>query len=106
MPLSHSDVMGSLNTRGIPRLRLLRSRSSNPLGLRRGAASNLLRAGLRILACGLWLRRVTFSLLKVLRKKNLDYDGIDAFHLTPAMLARFQSEFDNSQDQPCTASAS
>src|SRR5262249_2615154 len=38
---------------------------------------------------------VTFALLDALREKNLDYETIDAFDLTPAMLARFRNELGN-----------
>jgi cyclopropane fatty-acyl-phospholipid synthase-like methyltransferase len=54
--------------------------------------SNLLREGLRVLDAGCGFGMVTFSLLKALRERNLDYKTIDAFDLTPAMLTRFQSE--------------
>ena len=54
-------------------------------------SSNLLRAGIRVLDAGCGFGMVTFALLKALREKNLDYESIDAFDLTPAMLARFQS---------------
>lgn len=54
--------------------------------------SNLLRAGLRVLDAGCGFGMVTFALVNALREKNLDYETIDAFDLTPAMLARFQSE--------------
>jgi cyclopropane fatty-acyl-phospholipid synthase-like methyltransferase len=37
---------------------------------------------------------VTFALLKALRDRNLDYEAIDAFDLTPAMLARFRRELE------------
>ena len=53
---------------------------------------NLLRPGLRVLDAGCGFGMVTFPLLKVLQEKNLDYEAIDAFDLTPAMLARFQDE--------------
>ena len=42
--------------------------------------------------CGFGM--ATFSLLKVLREKNLDYRTIDAFDLTPAMLTRFREELE------------
>jgi SAM-dependent methyltransferase len=54
--------------------------------------SNLLREGLRVLDAGCGFGMVTFALLNVLQEKNLDYEAIDAFDLTPAMLARFQTE--------------
>jgi cyclopropane fatty-acyl-phospholipid synthase-like methyltransferase len=37
---------------------------------------------------------VTFAFLEALRERNLDYETIHGFDLTPAMLARFQSELD------------
>ena len=55
-------------------------------------SSNLLRAGLRVLDAGCGFGMVTFALLMALREKNLNYQAIDAFDLTPAMLACFQSE--------------
>lgn len=56
--------------------------------------SNLLRAGLRVLDAGCGFGMVTFAFLEALREKNLDYETIDAFDLTPAMLARFRSQLE------------
>jgi len=56
--------------------------------------SHLLRAGLRVLDAGCGFGMVTFALLEALRERNLDYETIDAFDLTPAMLARFHSELE------------
>src|SRR5215831_17378468 len=52
--------------------------------------SGLLRDGLRTLDAGCGFGMVTFALIEALREKNLDYQSIDAFDLTPAMLTRFQ----------------
>lgn len=56
--------------------------------------SPLLRPGLRVLDAGCGFGMVTFAFLEALREKNLDYKTIDAFDLTPAMLARFRSELE------------
>jgi len=56
--------------------------------------SHLLRAGLRVLDAGCGFGMVTFALLEALRGRNLDYETIHAFDLTPAMLARFHSELE------------
>jgi cyclopropane fatty-acyl-phospholipid synthase-like methyltransferase len=56
--------------------------------------SHLLRGGLRVLDAGCGFGMVTFALLEALRERNLDYETIQAFDLTPAMLARFQSELE------------
>jgi hypothetical protein len=47
--------------------------------------SHLLRAGLRVLDAGCGFGMVTFAFLEALRERNLDYETIDAFDLTPAM---------------------
>jgi len=52
--------------------------------------SDLLHPGLRVLDAGCGFGTVTFALLEALRQKNFNYQGVDAFDLTPAMLARFQ----------------
>jgi len=56
--------------------------------------SHLLRAGLRVLDAGCGFGLVTFAFLEALRERNLEYETIDAFDLTPAMLARFRSELE------------
>ena len=56
--------------------------------------SHLLRAGLRVLDAGCGFGMVTFAFLEALRERNLDYEAIDAFDLTPAMLARFHDELE------------
>ena len=57
-------------------------------------SSKLLRAGLRVLDAGCGFGMVTFALLRALQERNLDYEAIDAFDLTPAMLARFQAQLE------------
>ena len=57
-------------------------------------SSHLLRDRLRVLDAGCGFGMVTFALLKALRERNQDYEAIDAFDLTPAMLVRFRSELD------------
>ena len=56
--------------------------------------SHLLRAGLRVLDAGCGFGMVTFAFLEALRERNLDYEAIDGFDLTPAMLARFHGELE------------
>jgi ubiquinone/menaquinone biosynthesis C-methylase UbiE len=81
MSLSRSDVQ-DLYTKSIDRYACFISIFQSPLAmqalLRR---SNLLREGLRVLDAGCGFGMVTFSLMKVLREKNLDYRTIDAFDL-------------------------
>jgi len=55
-------------------------------------SSALLRPGLRVLDAGCGTGTATFALLKALRHRNLDYQAIHGFDLTPAMLARFREE--------------
>jgi cyclopropane fatty-acyl-phospholipid synthase-like methyltransferase len=92
MSLNSSDVQ-DLYTRSIDRYASFISAFQSALAmqalLRR---SNLVREGLRVLDAGCGFGMVTFSLLKVLRQKNLDYRTIDAFDLTLAMLTRFRNE--------------
>ena len=95
MSLSRSDVQ-ELYTRSIDAyaafIRAFQSaRGMQALLLR----SNLLRAGLRVLDAGCGFGMVTFALLNALRDKNLDYETIHAFDLTPAMLACFQRELNS-----------
>jgi cyclopropane fatty-acyl-phospholipid synthase-like methyltransferase len=54
--------------------------------------SGLLREGLRVLDAGCGFGMETFAFLAALRQRNLDYQSIDAFDLTPAMLRRFEEE--------------
>jgi cyclopropane fatty-acyl-phospholipid synthase-like methyltransferase len=92
MSLTHSDVQ-ELYTRSIDRYASFISAFQSAHGMQTLLQrSNLLHAGLRVLDAGCGFGMVTFALLKALREKNLDYETIDAFDLTPAMLARFQSE--------------
>jgi SAM-dependent methyltransferase len=90
MPLSHSAVQ-ELYTTGIDRYSSFINAFQSPQGiqalLRR---SQLLRPGLRVLGAGCGFGMVTFAFLEALRLKNLDYESIDGFDLTPAMLCRFQ----------------
>lgn len=90
MPLSRSEVQ-ALYTARIDRyssfLKVFRSPQGIQELLRR---SNLIRPGLRVLDAGCGFGMVTFAFLDALRKRNLDYESIDAFDLTPAMLHRFQ----------------
>ncbi len=94
MSLSRSAVQ-ELYTKSIDRYSSFIASFQSPQGmqalLRR---SHLLRPRLRVLDAGCGFGTVTFALLEALREKNLDYDAIDAFDLTPAMLTRFRSEFD------------
>src|SRR5262249_50509469 len=94
MLLSRSAVQ-ELYTRRIDRygsfIAAFQSRQGMQALLRR---SHLLRAGLRVLDAGCGFGMVTFAFLEALREGNLDYETIDAFDLTPAMLARFHSELE------------
>ena len=94
MLLSRSAVQ-ELYTRRIDRYGSFIAAFQSPQGmqalLRR---SHLLRAGLRVLDAGCGFGMVTFAFLEALRERNLDYETIDAFDLTPAMLARFHSELE------------
>jgi len=92
MSLSRSDVQ-ELYTRSIDRYASFIGAFQSPQAMQALLQrSNLLHSGLRVLDAGCGFGMVTFALLKALREKNLDYEKIDAFDLTPAMLARFQSE--------------
>jgi ubiquinone/menaquinone biosynthesis C-methylase UbiE len=53
-----------------------------------------LRPGMRILDAGCGTGTASFALVKALRSRHLTYCSIDAFDLTPAMLARFQNQID------------
>jgi cyclopropane fatty-acyl-phospholipid synthase-like methyltransferase len=55
------------------------------------AASGLLRPNLRVLDAGCGFGTTTYALVEALRAQNLSYQTIDAFDLTPAMLARFRA---------------
>jgi cyclopropane fatty-acyl-phospholipid synthase-like methyltransferase len=94
MPLSRSAVQ-ELYTTGIDHyasfIKVFRSREGMQALLRR---SGLMRSGLRVLDAGCGFGMVTFAVLEVLRERKLDYERIDAFDLTPAMLRRFQGTVD------------
>src|SRR5215469_3038633 len=94
MLLSRSAVQ-ELYTRRIDRYGSFINAFQSPQGmlalLRR---SHLLQAGLRVLDAGCGFGMVTFAFLEALRERNLDYETIDAFDLTPAMLARFHTELE------------
>ena len=90
MSLNRSAIQ-ELYTAGIDRyssfIRFFRSPQAFQTLLR---SSGLLRPGLRVLDAGCGFGMVTFALLEALQKSNFDYQGVDAFDLTPAMLGRFQ----------------
>jgi len=94
MLLSRSAVQ-ELYTKGIDRYGFFIAAFQSPQGvqalLRR---SHLLRGGLRVLDAGCGFGMATFAFLEALRHRNLGYEIIDAFDLTPAMLARFQSDLE------------
>jgi len=50
----------------------------------------VLRSGLRVLDAGCGFGMATFALLDALRRRKLSFRRIDAFDLTPVMLARFK----------------
>jgi SAM-dependent methyltransferase len=58
--------------------------------------SGLLCPKLRVLDAGAGFGTATFALLDALRAKDIDAQAVDAFDLTPAMLARFRAELDSS----------
>lgn len=58
------------------------------------AASGLLRSNLRVLDAGCGFGTTTYALVEALRQRNFSYQTIDAFDLTPAMLARFRATLD------------
>ena len=58
------------------------------------AASGLLRAGLRALDAGCGFGAATFALMDALHWKGLEYEILDAFDLTPAMLSRFRARLE------------
>ena len=92
MSLTRSAVQ-ELYTKGIDRYRSFIATFQAPQGTRALLQrSHLLGAGLRVLDAGCGFGMVTFALLEALREKNVDYDAIDAFDLTPAMLMQFESE--------------
>jgi SAM-dependent methyltransferase len=94
MPLSGAAVQ-QLYTTKIGHYRAFVRAFHTPQGikalLRR---SPLLCAGIRVLDAGCGFGMVTFALLEVLRERSMEYTAIDAFDLTPAMLASFQCELE------------
>lgn len=90
MALDRSAVQ-DLYTTGIDRyssfIEAFQSRQGFQAVLRKSA---LLRPGLRVLDAGCGFGMATFAFAAALRQKNLDYESIHAFDLTPAMLQRFQ----------------
>lgn len=58
------------------------------------SASGLLRPGLRVLDAGCGFGATTYALVEALRQRHCSYQTIDAFDLTPAMLARFRANLD------------
>lgn len=90
MSLSPPEVQ-ELYTSGIDRYSSFIAAFQSPQGIRELLQrSDLLRPDLRVLDAGCGFGVVTFAFLEALRRKNLDYDRIDAFDLTPAMLHRFE----------------
>jgi SAM-dependent methyltransferase len=59
------------------------------------AASGLLRPSLRVLDAGCGFGLTTYALVKALRQRDFSYQAINAFDLTPAMLARFRGNLDS-----------
>ena len=57
-------------------------------------SSGFLRPGLRVLDAGCGFGSATFALLDALRRRNIEPKIIEAFDLTPAMLAQFQGELE------------
>ena len=58
-------------------------------------SSGLLRPKLRVLDAGAGFGTATFALLDALHHRGKEAEAIEAFDLTPAMLARFQAELDS-----------
>ena len=58
-------------------------------------SSGLLRPKLRVLDAGAGSGTATFALLDALHHRGMEAEAIEAFDLTPAMLARFQAELDS-----------
>jgi cyclopropane fatty-acyl-phospholipid synthase-like methyltransferase len=58
------------------------------------AGSGLLRPRLRVLDAGCGFGTTTYALVEALRERNFTYQAIDAFDLTPAMLAGFRANLD------------
>jgi cyclopropane fatty-acyl-phospholipid synthase-like methyltransferase len=58
-------------------------------------SSALLRPRLRVLDAGAGSGTATFALLDALHHRGMEPEAIEAFDLTPAMLARFRAELDS-----------
>src|SRR5215471_2289973 len=58
-------------------------------------SSGLLRPRLRVLDAGAGFGTATFALLDALHHRRTEPEAIEAFDLTPAMIARFQAELDS-----------
>ncbi len=56
--------------------------------------SDLLRPGLRLLDAGCGFGVATFAFIEAMGRRSLNYESIDAFDLTPAMLSRFRTSLD------------
>lgn len=90
MPLTRLTVQ-EFYTKGIDRYSSFISAFQSPQGIQALLQrSDLPRPGLRVLDAGCGFGVITFAFLEALRQRNLDYEGIDAFDLTTAMLSRFQ----------------
>lgn len=90
MPLSRSAVQ-ELYTTGIDRYDSFIKAFRSPQGMQALLRMlELTRPGLRVLDAGCGFGMVTLALLESLREGHWDYQCIDAFDLTPAMLRRFQ----------------
>jgi|GEM_PF-1258559 len=90
MSLSRLAVQ-ELYTKGIDRYSSFITAFQSPQGIQALLErSNLLCPGLRVLDAGCGFGVITFAFLGALQKKNLNYERIDAFDLTPAMLCRFK----------------
>lgn len=70
-------------------IRFFRSRNGFRRVLER---SGVIRPGMRVLDAGCGFGTATFALLDAMRERGIEHARIDAFDLTPAMLARFAEE--------------